>query len=380
MEGFTSQVAATAMEEREALFRRVMPQQKLWDTFLGVMSVAAAPVFAAGQALIVVALLPSLVVKGVKAQKRKEDVNNSIEEGGSLTAIWTLASRAQEFHCGFGPDALAARLIEHVSVSGSTSWGGVTASRAWLQLMRVYWHTFKRSLLDMFSRCGRFPMGLFAYLQVRTVWLDDVVAAFAQRHPQQTWNLVILGAGYDTRCYRLPLDVAVKRYEVDAPGTQKAKLGVLEKSGIDPGETIFVSCDFATQSWVERLKEHGFDASKPSCFIWEGVTYYLPPDVVAATLKEVAAMASGSVIAFDFFWKEWCLASATLAVMKQVGERFKCALDRNDLWRLLKLSELECAELLEYKELGNRYLPKHPNGRFIDHLGDFGGFVVAQKL
>jgi O-methyltransferase involved in polyketide biosynthesis len=72
--------------------------------------------------------------------------------------------------------------------------------------------------------------------------------------------VVILGAGYDSRCDRSNLNLGergVKTYEVDAPGTHRNKLRLLEKCNIFSNDTTHVACDFVTQDWTDRLVDIG---------------------------------------------------------------------------------------------------------------------------
>jgi len=97
-------------------------------------------------------------------------------------------------------------------------------------------------------------------------------------------QIVILGAGWDTRPYA-PLPAGDTRiFEVD---------------------TGFVETDFNQVSWVDALKNNGFDPSLRTLVLWEGVTMYLPEDAVNETLAAVAAFNPGSRIVFDYFAKEF---------------------------------------------------------------------------
>jgi methyltransferase (TIGR00027 family) len=62
-----------------------------------------------------------------------------------------------------------------------------------------------------------------------------------------------------------------------------------------------VPVDFeAGGSWWERLAAAGFDATRPAVVVSTGVTLYLTTDAIAATLRQVAALAAGSTLAMTF--------------------------------------------------------------------------------
>lgn len=145
------------------------------------------------------------------------------------------------------------------------------------------------------------PTPMTALMGARCEFLDqamlDAVAAGDQ--------VVILGAGWDTRAYGLLENKEIPIFEVDAPATQAVKLSALHKTGIDASHVTFVSCDFNRQSWLDALSEHGFDQSRRTFILWEGITMYLEAQAIQSTLQAVSTLPAGSSIAFDFFGREW---------------------------------------------------------------------------
>lgn len=129
----------------------------------------------------------------------------------------------------------------------------------------------------------------------RTTFFDAALT----RHLKDMKQLVILGAGWDTRAYRMPEEI--RCFEIDAPETQQAKRQMLKKAGLDTTRITFVPADFMTEDWLEKLVHAGFEPDKPSFFLWEGVTMYLDREAVESTLRKIASTASGSVVAFDYF-------------------------------------------------------------------------------
>ncbi len=87
--------------------------------------------------------------------------------------------------------------------------------------------------------------------------------------------LVILGAGFDTRAFRLPKDGRRRAFEVDTPKTQALKREMVKAAGLDSARVTFVAADFEKEDWLERLVDAGFDAGNPALFLWEGVMLYL---------------------------------------------------------------------------------------------------------
>jgi len=131
----------------------------------------------------------------------------------------------------------------------------------------------------------------------RTTYFDQALA----RHLPTIDQLVILGAGLDTRPYRLPPGVGIRCFEVDTPKTQAFARAMLRKAGIDASHVTFVAADFEREDWFQKLVSAGFEPDKPTFFLWEGVTPYLDRQAVESTLRKLAGTAPGGAVAFDYF-------------------------------------------------------------------------------
>ena len=103
---------------------------------------------------------------------------------------------------------------------------------------------------------------------VRTRLIDTMVQEALGDGATQ---LVLLGAGYDSRAYRLPLAHQVTVFEVDHPSTQRAKRARLGASGTSIDHVRFVGVDFELDNIAGRLAEAGFDERARSIVVWEGV-------------------------------------------------------------------------------------------------------------
>jgi len=118
---------------------------------------------------------------------------------------------------------------------------------------------------------------------IRTRYIDDYLKACIDDGIKQ---LVILGAGYDSRAYRFDgLKGKVKVFEVDNPATQKEKIEKVKKIlGSLPDKVVYVPIDFHKEKLDERLFESGYDKNLKTLFIWEGVTMYIAAEAVDETL------------------------------------------------------------------------------------------------
>jgi methyltransferase (TIGR00027 family) len=131
----------------------------------------------------------------------------------------------------------------------------------------------------------------------RTTFFDLAL----HRHLADVDQLVILGAGFDTRSYRLPAGAQIRCFEVDTPRTQAFKRAMLKKAGVDARRVTFVPANFEREDWFQKLVGAGFEPTLRTFFLWEGVTPYLSREAVESTLRTIAGTAHGSVVAFDYF-------------------------------------------------------------------------------
>jgi methyltransferase (TIGR00027 family) len=139
-----------------------------------------------------------------------------------------------------------------------------------------------------------------ASILARARFIEDLVVEQAGRGVSQ---YVILGAGLDTFAQRRP-EIASKLrvFEVDQPGPQAWKQQRLSELGFGmPSFLRFVPVNFeAGDAWWEALAAVGFDPAEPAVVASAGVSMYLTRDAIEATLRQVAALATGSTLAMTF--------------------------------------------------------------------------------
>jgi methyltransferase (TIGR00027 family) len=109
-------------------------------------------------------------------------------------------------------------------------------------------------------------------------------------------QIVILGAGNDTRFHRMP-NLPGALFEVDAPKTQAAKLQKLTR--VNPN-VKFVPVDFEHEFWLDKLIASGFRKDQKTAFLWEGVLYYLSQEAIQTTLQGISQCAKGSKLILDY--------------------------------------------------------------------------------
>ncbi|MCI2422544.1 class I SAM-dependent methyltransferase [Saccharopolyspora sp. K220] len=142
--------------------------------------------------------------------------------------------------------------------------------------------------------------GFRAAIVARARFIEDLVTEQVARGVDQ---YVILGAGLDTFAQRRPeIAARLRVFEIDQPGTQAWKRQRLLELGYPIPEWLrLVPVDFeAGQSWWEQLTAAGFDPDRRAVVVSTGVTMYLTKDANAATLCQIAGLATGSTLAMTF--------------------------------------------------------------------------------
>ena len=134
----------------------------------------------------------------------------------------------------------------------------------------------------------------------RTRWIDDEATQALAYVPQ----LVLLGAGFDARAYRLPSAQRANTFELDHRETSHTKQTALQRQVGRFANVQFVHIDFNRESLTEVLHRAGFKSDQPACFIWEGVTNYLTPEAVDRALREIAQAAAGSILLFTYVHRD----------------------------------------------------------------------------
>ena len=208
---------------------------------------------------------------------------NGVEAKPSETAFFAALRRAlahKEFGDErFGPDHLATIFLP-------------PHFRFFLKFKKIRANT-KEKLNDLLP-------GLTELMIARTAYFDKL---FREALDAQTPQIVLLGAGYDTRAYRYAdKNKGTRIIEMDIAPTQNWKKQSLQKAKVDIPENVTLApINFNTESLADALHRAGYDPAAKTLFIWEGVSYYLQADAVDATLAFVRDGAHAeSIIAFDY--------------------------------------------------------------------------------
>jgi methyltransferase (TIGR00027 family) len=118
--------------------------------------------------------------------------------------------------------------------------------------------------------------------------------------------VVNLGAGFDTRAYRLPALAEVPVWEVDQPENIKSKqTQLLKVFQAIPSHVKLTAIDFDREDLSAVLESLGYSTDKRTFFIWEAVTQYLTKKGIRSVFDFLAKAASGSRLAFTYICKDF---------------------------------------------------------------------------
>jgi methyltransferase (TIGR00027 family) len=244
---------------------------------------------------------------------------------------------------------------------------------------------FKKVRINVIKKSNRLTPGMYEYMLARTVFFDSLFEDGLKNNVSQ---IVLLGAGYDTRPYRFKkLNSNTKIIELDVATTQDRKRKCLKRAHIViPKNVSLVTIDFNKESLKDVLEKAGYEANQKTLFLWEGVCYYLDPESVYETLEFFKRFSHNkSLIAFDYavFISEENIenyygARKFMETWRKhrSNEPFKFTIDEDQTETLLEQRGLKVVSHLENKEMEKNFL-LNEDGSLIGRINGMFCFVSA---
>jgi methyltransferase (TIGR00027 family) len=203
-----------------------------------------------------------------------------------------------------------------------------------------------------------------SYVPLRHRFIDDHLLAALQAGATQ---VVLLGAGYDTRAYRFTDELDGRPvYEVDLAPISRAKAATIDghRDEFPAANVVRVEIDFESQSLVDVLPAAGFTIGGRTFFVWEGVPMYLTRAAVKATLDAVHDLGgTGTEIAHDMWYLvddpgPYGTARRTApTALSLIGEPVTFGVHPEDYGDFLRRHGFEIVDLVLATELQVRYAP-----------------------
>jgi methyltransferase (TIGR00027 family) len=219
---------------------------------------------------------------------------------------------------------------------------------------------FRKLISNTIQR--RIP-GAFSSGLARTKYIDDLLQKTIKDGAQQ---VIILGAGFDTRVLRLDFLKAIPVIEIDHPNTSTFKMETFSKSiGDLPKNVTYYQIDFNKQSLDDLAQRNSVDFAKPTTLIWEGVTNYLTAEAIDKTFSFIALFPKDSYVIFTYVHKNvlsnpdsFLGGERLLNDLDKIEERWTFGFLPEQLSDFLKKFGLNLLEDSGATEYRNKYLPK----------------------
>jgi methyltransferase (TIGR00027 family) len=226
--------------------------------------------------------------------------------------------------------------------------------------------------------------GAYTYEIVRAKFIDEIVLGEAAAGLDE---LILLGAGLDSRPYRLAEQLrGVRVIEVDHPVSQASKRARVRRLlGREPEHVSFVAIDFMRDDLAAALAGAGHEHSARTLFIWSGVSPYLPEEAVADVLSSVGGHGSPRTsIVFDACWaevidgsREYYGAAELRKAVAETGEPLRWGIPEGRVHETLSCFGLQAERTLSGEEGRAAYL-KRSDGTLHDPPYGFGVLVHAR--
>jgi methyltransferase (TIGR00027 family) len=210
-------------------------------------------------------------------------------------------------------------------------------------------------------------VGAIEFITARERYIDVFLKACLSEGLDQ---VVILGAGFDTRAYRVARIEQTRVFEVDHPTTQEVKLKRLKKV-IDPlpDHVTFIPVDVDTDTLAERLLASSYNEQGKTLFIWQGLTMYLTPKGIDSSLAFITNHSGpDSAVIFDYFYNETLRdmrMKTTRRITRAIGERLIFGIDEGQVEPFLTRRGFRDVRNADAEELTRLYFTDPNAGRAI---------------
>jgi len=229
------------------------------------------------------------------------------------------------------------------------------------------------------------PKGIYEYVIARTKYLD---AVFEQALAEQFDQVLIFGAGFDTRALRFQGKTQnTQVFELDISITQQAKIGQYQKRRLVlPSNLTFISIDFDKESLPVKLDEAGFRKQQRSLFVLEGLLMYLQPESVVATFQTIQDYAGRrSRVAFDYLYASilrnegiYYGESGIVKTVSSAGEQWHFGIEKGEIETFLAMYDLKLINHSDARALEKEYFTDS-EGKVIGNVNGTHCLVTAEK-
>jgi len=229
-----------------------------------------------------------------------------------------------------------------------------------LAMMKIRF--IRNSMIRLIESQGK---GVIGALLCRSCHLDEILRQSPRHGIRQ---VVILGAGMDSRPYREMVDESISFFEVDFPEIidlkQKRLTQVL---GQIPPHVFYIPIDFNAQSLEEAMSQSQYIHREKTLFIWEGVTQYISREAADKVFQYISGSGKGSLLAFTYIVRNFIEHIDSEAEKEKMDRKFREKLKRiwingydpEDLPGYLSGMNFQIVEDIGREEYKSKYLDLH---------------------
>ena len=228
------------------------------------------------------------------------------------------------------------------------------------------------------------PSGMYEYIIARTKYIDRV---FQKAIVESFDQIVLLGAGFDSRALRFLNKSKTKVFELDSQKTQETKLRRLRRKNINSHPNIYyIPVDFNQEYMSKKLIVGGFSMNKKTLFILEGLTMYLDNESINRIFTLIDSFSgAGSEIIFDYIyqsvlWKEntYYGEDEMHNMTARTHEPWTFGLEKEDVEQFLKKYHFNLLENNDARDLENSFF-SNKGGQVVGKINGTHCIAYAKK-
>ena len=207
---------------------------------------------------------------------RSHDDTWDIATSVGSTAVMVAAARAKESE---GPDPLIRDPYASILVAGA-------GTGMWENFLDA---ALQQRIADADPDAAAMFANMLSYQAVRTHFFD---AFFTDAAAAGIRQIVILASGLDSRAYRLDWPAATVVFEIDQPKVLQYKASKLAEHGVKPSAELHAVAVDLRQDWPAALRKAGFDPSRPTAWLAEGLLMYLPAEAQDRLFEQITELSA----------------------------------------------------------------------------------------
>lgn len=229
------------------------------------------------------------------------------------------------------------------------------------------------------------PKGMYEWVIARTKYIDRQFQEAGLQHYEQ---VLILGAGFDSRCVRFREQLKNTRiFEIDAATTQLLKITQFRKRDVVfPENVTFIPMNFETESMVEKLEKAGFQKGVKTLILMEGVLQYLAPKAANETLQNLQDLCGqGSRLICDYAHQSTLRGGGkdygekgVLSKIKVYGESWQFGLDNNEVQHFVEKYGFRLLDHKSPSDFEKDYFADS-NGKVVFRVNGTQSIMIAEK-